>query len=187
MSGTKKLKIAGLAGSPRQASINRATLRAAVELQPAEMDIEIVELGGLPLYDDDIRAEGYPQAVAAYREKLRACDGVLFSTPEFNYSVSAAMKNAIDWGSRMPDPPFAGKPAAMISASAGPLGGVRAQFALRQMCVSLDCFVMNTPQFYIGNAAKKFDAGLKLADADIRSELGRFLAAFRDFILRFRR
>jgi len=187
MRSSKKLKIAGLAGSLRQGSINRATLQAAVEAQPAEMDIEIVELGDLPLYNDDIRADGFPPSVNAFREKLRHCDGVLFSTPEFNYSVSAAMKNAIDWGSRMPDPPFSGKPAAMISASAGPLGGVRAQFALRHMCVSLNCFVMNTPQFYIGNAAKKFDAGLKLADADIRAELGRFLAAFRDFVLRFQR
>jgi chromate reductase len=187
MNGTKKLKIAGLAGSLRKGSLNRATLKTAIEIAPPELDIEIVELGGLPLYDDDIRAEGYPRAVQEFREKIRLCDAVLFATPEFNYSVSAPLKNAIDWGSRVPEPPFSGKLAGMVSASAGPLGGVRAQFALRHMCVSLNCFVMNTPQFYIANAGKKFDAGLKLTDADIEAELGRFLAAFRDFILRFRR
>jgi len=187
MNGIKKLKIAGLAGSLRRGSFNRAALKAAIELQPADLDIEIVELGELPLYNDDIRAEGFPPGVNAYREKIRNCDAVLFATPEFNYSVSAPLKNAIDWGSRMPDPPFSGKLAAMISASAGPLGGVRAQYQLRHMCVSLNCFVMNTPQVYIGDAGKKFDAGLKLTDAGIRTELEKFLAAFRDFVVRFRR
>jgi chromate reductase, NAD(P)H dehydrogenase (quinone) len=187
MNGSKKLKVAGVAGSLRQGSFNRAALKAAIELQPAELDIEIVELGELPLYNDDIRVEGYPPSVHAYREKIRACDGVLFATPEFNYSVSAPLKNAIDWGSRIPDPPYVGKPAAMISASVAPLGGVRAQYHLRHMCVSLNCFVMNTPQIYIGEAAKKFDAGLKLTDAGIRADLAKFLAAFRDYILRLQR
>jgi len=187
MNGVKKLKVAGIAGSLRKGSFNRAALKAAIELQPADMAIEIIELGELPLYNDDIRTEGYPPAVNAYREKIRTADGVLFATPEFNYSVSAPLKNAIDWGSRIPEPPFVGKPAAMISASVAPVGGVRAQYHLRHMCVSLNCFVMNTPQVYIGDAAKKFDADLKLTDAGVRGELTKFLAAFRDYILRLQR
>ncbi|MDE2228075.1 MAG: NAD(P)H-dependent oxidoreductase [Alphaproteobacteria bacterium] len=152
------LKIASIAGSLRKCSFNRAALKAVIELAPADMAIAIVELGDLPLYNDDIRVEGYPPAVHAYRETIRAADGVLFATPEFNYSVSAPLKNAIDWGSRIPDPPYVGKATAIISASAGPVGGVRAQLQLRHMCVSLNCFCMNQPQVYIGEAPKKFDA-----------------------------
>src|SRR5487761_102874 len=139
------LKISGIAGSLRKGSFNRATLKAAVELAPPGMTIEIIELGALPL------------------------------------------KNAIDWGSRIPDPPYVGKATAMISASVSPVGGVRAQYHLRHMCVSLNCFCMNTPQVYIGDAAKKFDANLKLIDAGVREELTKFLAAFRDYIVRLKR
>jgi len=183
----EKLKIAGIAGSLRKGSYNRAALKAAIELAPADLAIEIVELHDLPMYDDDIRVGGYPPPVNAYREKIRAADGVLFATPEFNYSVSAPMKNAIDWASRIPDPPFVGKATAIISASVSPLGGVRAQYHLRHMCVSLNCFCMNTPQVYIGDAKNKFDAALKLTDAGVRGELEKFLAAFGDYIRRLKR
>jgi chromate reductase len=182
-----KIKVAAIAGSLRKGSFNRAALKAAIELAPLEMTIEIVEVGDLPLYDDDIRVEGYPPPVHAYREKIRAADAILFATPEFNYSVSAPLKNAIDWGSRVPEPPYNGKPAAMISASVAPVGGVRAQYHLRHMCVGLNCFVMNTPQVYIGEAAKKFDANLKLIDEGVRGELTKFLAAFKDYIRRLQR
>ena len=187
MSTTPHLKIAGIAGSLRQGSFNRAALKAAIGLAPPDMTIELVELGDLPLYNDDIRVEGYPPAVHAYRETIRAADGVLFATPEFNYSVSAPLKNAIDWGSRIPDPPYVGKATAIISASVSPVGGVRAQYHLRHMCVSLNCFCMNTPQVYIGEAAKKFDANLTLVDPGVRDELTKFLAAFRDYVLRLKR
>jgi len=187
MTAAPQLNIAGIAGSLRKGSFNRAALKAAAELAPPGMTIEIVELGALPLYNDDIRVEGYPPAVHAYRETIRAADGVLFATPEFNYSVSAPLKNAIDWGSRIPDPPYVGKATAMISASVSPVGGVRAQYHLRHMCVSLNCFCMNTPQVYIGDAAKKFDANLKLIDTGVRDELARFLAAFRDYVVRLQR
>ena len=187
MSDGPQLKIVGIAGSLRKGSFNRAALKAAIELAPAGMTIEIVELGALPLYNDDIRVEGYPPAVHAYRETIRAADGVLFATPEFNYSVSAPLKNAIDWGSRIPDPPYVGKAIAMMSASVAPLGGVRAQYHLRHMCVSLNCFCMNQPQIYIGDAAKKFDTNLKLIDQGVRDDLAKFLAAFRDYVLRLRR
>ncbi len=187
MNDTPQLRIAGLAGSLRRGSYNRAALKAAIELAPAGMTIEIIELGALPLYNDDIRVEGYPPAVHAYREKIRGADGVLFATPEFNYSVSAPLKNAIDWGSRVPDPPYVGKATAIISASVSPIGGARAQYHLRHMCVSLNCFCMNQPQVYIGEAAKKFDAGLKLIDQNVRDELAKFLVAFRDYVIRLKR
>jgi len=187
MTAAPPLKIAGIAGSLRKGSYNRAALKAAVELAPPGMTIEIVELGALPLYNDDIRAEGYPPAVHAYRETIRTADGVLFATPEFNYSVSAPLKNAIDWGSRVPDPPYVGKATAIISASVSPVGGVRAQYHLRHMCVSLNCFCMNQPQVYIGDAAKKFDANLKLIEQGVREELTKFLAAFRDYVIRLKR
>lgn len=187
MTNGSMLKVAGISGSLRKGSTNSAAIRAAIELAPSGVTIEQIGIGDLPLYNDDIRVEGYPPSVRAYREKIAAADAVLFATPEFNYSVSAPLKNAIDWGSRVPDPPYNGKPIGIISASVSPLGGVRAQYHLRHMCVSLNGLVMNTPQVYIGEAPKKLDADFKLVDPATREAIAQFLAAFKDFALRFKR
>src|SRR3954466_6152813 len=132
------MKIVGMSGSLRKGSFNSAALRAAQRLAPAGATIEIAEIGDLPLYNDDVRAAGYPPAAERLRAQLGAADAILFVTPEYNYSISGVLKNAIDWASRPPNQPFDGMPIAIMGASGGILGTARAQYHLRQMMVFLN-------------------------------------------------
>ena len=157
-------KILAVSGSLRKNSFNTAALRAMQELAPAGVVIEMAEIGDLPLYNDDVREAGYPETVQRFRAEVAAADAVLFATPEYNYSISAPLKNAIDWASRAPAQPLAGKPVAMISAATGPMGGVRAQYHLRHMLVSTNSHPINAPQIMITGAASKFDAQGKFTD-----------------------
>src|SRR5690349_7319398 len=150
-------KILGISGSLRKGSFNTMALRAAQKLLPPGAAMETAEIGNLPLYNDDIRAAGYPPVVQAFREKLAAADGILLVTPEYNYSIPGVLKNAIDWGSRPPDQPFDGKPIGIMGGSAGVLGGARAQYHLRQCFVFLNGLVMNRPEVMIPAAQTKFD------------------------------
>ena len=112
---TMPLKILGLCGSLRQGSYNQAVLRVAQELAPAAgLSIESAEIADVPLYNEDVYAQGFPPPVERLREQIRAADGLLFVTPEYNYSIPGMLKNAIDWVSRPPEQPFAGKPAAVM-------------------------------------------------------------------------
>src|SRR3712207_2929689 len=113
------MKVLGISGSLRRGSYNTAALRAAQGLAPEGMTIEAAEIGDLPLYNDDVRLAGYPPPAERLRGQLAAADAVLFVTPEYNYSVSGVLKNAIDWASRPPDQPFDGKPVAIMGASPG--------------------------------------------------------------------
>jgi len=157
-------KILGVSGGTRKGSFNTLALRAAQELAPAGVVIEVCDVSDLPLYDEDLRLAGYPPATQRFRKQVKEADAILFATPEYNYSVSTALKNAIDWASRPPEPPFSGKAVGMVSAATGPMGGVRAQFALRQMLVSLNAFPINNPQVMITFAATKFDEGGRFTD-----------------------
>src|SRR5690606_15997503 len=111
------INVLGISGSLRKHSLNTAALRAAIELAPADMRIELAEIGDIPLYNEDIREQGYPSQVQRLREQVRTADAILFATPEYNYSIPGVLKNALDWVSRPPEPPFAGKPAAIIGVS----------------------------------------------------------------------
>jgi len=162
------MKVLGIAGSLRQGSYNKLALRAAVELKPAGMEIESFDLASIPPYDDDLRLKGYPPPVQELREKIRAADALLIATPEFNYSVSGVLKNAIDWVSRPPDQPFDEKPAAILGASTGRLGTARAQYHLRQIAVFVNLHVLNRPEVMIANAAAAFDASGRLTDEGAR-------------------
>lgn len=170
--------VLGISGSLRKGSLNTAALRAAVELAPPGLRIETFDLRPIPLYDEDVRQAGFPEPVAALREKVRAADGVLLVTPEYNYSIPGVLKNAVDWVSRPPDQPFLHKPIAIMGASPGAIGTARAQYHLRQCFVFLDGFVMGRPEVMIGGAAKKFDEGGGLVDEDTRKFLADYLAAF---------
>jgi chromate reductase len=181
------VKVLGMSGSLRKASFNTAALRATGELLPEGMTLEIADLRDLPHYDDDIRVKGYPPVVQAFRDRIKAADAILFVTPEYNYSVSGVLKNAIDWASRPPDQPFNWKPCAMISASGSLLGGVRAQYHLRHMCVSLNCFPLNQPQVYITEAPKKFDAEGRLTDEGTRNLIRQFMTELKSFTFRWMR
>lgn len=153
----RNLKILGISGSLRKGSFNSGALRAAVELCPDGAEIEICEIGNLPLFDQDFEAE-LPDAVRKFKEKVAAADAVLFSTPEYNYSVPGVLKNAIDCGSRpYGQSAWEGKPAAIMGASPGAIGTARAQYDLRKMMVFLNMFPINKPEVMIGNCGSKFD------------------------------
>ena len=176
-------KILGISGSLRKASYNTAALRAAQGLAPAGMHIDIADISALPMYDADLQAKGFPASVETLAEQVRAADGLLIATPEYNYSVSAALKNAIDWISRLPKQPFAGKPVAIMGASGGPLGTARAQYHLRQIGIYLDMRFLNKPEVMIGTAHERFDAEGKLIHAPTAEHIGKLLLALQEAIV----
>jgi len=170
-------KILAISGSLRKKSFNTAALRAAQELAPAGVSIEIADISDFPMYNDDIRENAYPDNVMRLRKQIAAADAVLFATPEYNYAVAAPLKNAFDWVSRPPEQPLNGKAVAILSASMGPLGGVRAQYSLRHMFVSTNSFCVNTPQVVIGSAQTKFDENGKFTDQMGRDLLKQLIEA----------
>jgi chromate reductase len=186
MSHSGTVRILGIAGSLRHGSFNAAALRAARDLAPDGMTIEIFDLAPIPMYNDDVRLEGYPPPVADFRARIKAADGLLIATPEYNYSTSGVLKNAIDWASRPPEHPFEGKPIGLMGASAGTLGTARAQYHLRQMFVFLNGFVMNRPEVMIPAAQSKFDAESELTDQQTRDFMSAHLVALKAWVLRMR-
>jgi chromate reductase len=174
----KILDVAVIVGSLRKDSINRKVANALVELAPAGLKLGIVEIGQLPIYNQD--ADDHPPAEwSAFRERIRAADAVLFVTPEYNRSVPAALKNALDVGSR----PYGknawnGTPGAVVSASPGAIGGFGANHHLRQSLVFLNVPAMVQPEVYLGGADKLFDASGKLIDDGTRKFLRDFMKAY---------
>src|ERR1700691_5231617 len=142
------LKILGISGSLRKASYNSAALRAAQELAPAGMTIDIFDISAIPLYNEDVRAKGFPPVVDDLRARIKAGDGLLLATPEYNYATSGVLKNVIDWASRPPEQPFDGKPIALVGASGGALGTARAQYNVRQMFIFLNAHILNRPEVF---------------------------------------
>jgi chromate reductase len=189
MGETTSLRVLGISGSIRAASWNTKALRAARELAPAGMEIEVFEgLREIPHYDDDVRTgSGYPPAAERLRAALKAADAVLIYTPEYNYSIPGVLKNAIDWASRPPEQPFDNKPVAVAGAATGLLGTARAQYQLRQMFIFLNGLVLNKPEVMIAQAPTRFDAEGKLTDQATRDLVAAQLVALRDWTLRLRR
>ena len=140
------LRVLGISGSLRKGSFNTAVLRAAVELAPAGMSIGVADLQEIPIYNEDVRAKGFPDPVQRLRDAIAAADALLIVTPEYNYSIPGMLKNAIDWASRPPSHPFAGKALAIMGASGGMGGTMRAQYHLRQVAVFLDMHLLNKPE-----------------------------------------
>jgi chromate reductase len=136
----------------------------------------------MPLYNADVQAEGFPKPVTEMADAIRKADGLIFCTPEYNYSVPGVLKNAIDWLSRLEDQPFAGKPVLLQSVSGGALGGARMQYHLRQVMVFVEALVFTRPEVFIGPAASKFDDDLKLTDQPTRDIIKRQLGGFETFI-----
>lgn len=134
MSEARGITVLGICGSLRKASFNRATLNTAIELKPASMTIEVAEIGDMPLYNEDVRAQGFPPPVERLRRQIAAADALLFVTPEYNYSMSGVLKNAIDWASRPKgEAPLLNKTVAVIGASMGQFGALWAQQDLRRI------------------------------------------------------
>ena len=178
------LKILGVCGSLRKASYNLAALRACGGMMPSGMSMTIARIDDLPLFNQDVLDAGAPEPAKRFAAEVAAADGVLIASPEYNFSLTPALKNAIDWASRLPKQPFQDKPIAIFSASAGPLGGARVQYDLRRILVQLWGHVLPRPEVFIGSAQGKFDAQGKLTDETTRKFLSDLLAGFRDWIVR---
>ncbi len=158
------IRLLGISGSLRKGSFNTMALKAAAGLVPAGTSLEIFDISGFPLYNEDVKAQGFPEPVQKLREKIAQADGLVLATPEYNYSISGVLKNAIDWASRPPEQPFNDKAVAIMGASGGILGTSRAQYHLRQMGIFLNMRFVNKPEVFIGGAAAKFDAAGNLTD-----------------------
>lgn len=183
---TDPIRILAIPGSLRRASLNRALARAASELAPQGVSVEIADLHGIPLFDDDLYAQGMPEAAAALRQKVAAADAVWIVTPEYNFSYPGVLKNAIDWLSRGKDQPFRGKPVAMASVSMGALGGIRAQVALREVLHYLETDTLDRPEVVVGQAGTKFDAAGRLTDEPTRAHVAKLVAAIAERVTRRR-
>jgi chromate reductase, NAD(P)H dehydrogenase (quinone) len=183
---TEQLKVLGISGSLRKASFNTMALKAAQKLVPEGMTIEIADISLIPLYNEDLKANGNPEPVELFRQQIKAADGVLFVSPEYNYTIPGVLKNAYDWASRAPDQPFNEKPVAIMGASTGMIGTARMQYDLRKTLVFTNAFVMPRPEVMIGKAVEKFDAEGNLTDEKTKQVITDFLLGFQQWILRVR-
>ena len=170
-------KILGICGSLRKASLNMAALRAARASAPDGVTLEIADISGIPVYNEENYAEGFPPAVDAFRAQIKAADALLFATPEYNYSIPGVLKNAIDWASRPPEHPFSGKAVGMLGCSAGTSGTMRAQYHLRQVMVFLDMRPINKPEVFLPAAGNLFDKNQNLTDDGVAGRLADLLVA----------
>jgi chromate reductase len=183
MTMEKPMNVCVLVGSLRKASLNRMLANALISLAPSSLQLDIVEIGQLPLYNEDLEAAGPPVPWTAFRQRVKAADAVLFVTPEYNRSVPAALKNALDVGSR----PYGSsvwnrKPGAVVSASPGAVGGFGANHHLRQSLVFLNVPTMQQPEAYIGHADKLFDEHGELASDGTRKFLQGIMLAFANWV-----
>lgn len=182
-----KLEVLSICGSLRSGSYNRIVANALPELAPESVTITPAPpFDRFPFYNADLQqSDGFPPEVLALADAIRAADGVIFVSPEYNFSVPGALKNALDWVSRLKDQPFAAKPVAIQSAATGMVGGVRMQYHLRQILVYLDAIAFTRPEVIVSFAKSKVDeTGARLVDAPTRDMIGQQLEAFADFIRR---
>ena len=164
----RKIKILSFAGSLRKGSYNKALLNAAVELAPENVEIEVFDLEGIPLFNQDLELHP-PRIVKEFKEKIKSADALLIVTPEYNYSMSGVIKNALDVASRPPtDKIFTGKPVAIMSASPSRFGGARAQYQLRQILIVLNAHPINLPEIMLSQADKNVDENGKINNEGTR-------------------
>ena len=181
-----KVNVITIVGSLRKGSFNAALQRALPSLAPAGLSIKptTASFAGLAVYNfEDHQATGIPAAVNVFVEQIRAADGLIIVSPEYNWSIPGGLKNLIDWISRLKDQPFEGKAVALQSCATGPLGGARMQYHLRQAMVFLNAHTFNTPEIFVGMAQTKFDE----KTMDFKDEAGikfitQQLAAFEGYV-----
>lgn len=170
MNTQQPIRVLGISGSLRKASYNSLLLEAAGELMPSEAKFEIYDLSSLPIYNPD-EEKPFPAPVADFRARLAQADALLIATPEYNSSITSALKNAIDWASRPPQPPLNGKPVAIIGASTGNFGTVRAQLHLRQILTHVGALTLPKPEVLVARAEKVFTPQGYLTDETARGLL----------------
>jgi len=175
----KPVKVCVLVGSLRKASFNRRLAKALISLAPSSMKLDIVEIGQLPLYNEDLETDPPPAQWTAFRQLIKAADAVLFVTPEYNRSVPAALKNALDVGSR----PYGHsvwdrKPGAIVSGSPGAIGAFGANHHLRQSLVFLNVPAMQQPEVYVSHVDKLFDEVGNLVNEGTSKLLQQFMQTF---------
>jgi chromate reductase len=171
------IKVLVFAGSLRKDSYNKALVRTAVEVKPDNMAIEVFDLEGIPPFNDDLLQQP-PAKVVEFKNKIQAADALLIATPEYNYSVSGVLKNALDWASRPNEGnPLQGKPVAIMSASTGRFGGARAQYHLRQTFVFLDMHPINRPEVMLSDAAHNIDTNGNVTNETTRKLIRQLLEA----------
>jgi chromate reductase, NAD(P)H dehydrogenase (quinone) len=181
----KTFSVISICGSLRKGSYNRIVMNALPALAPEGMKItEAPAFNEFPLYNADVQnSTGFPAPVQKLADAIRAADGVIFNTPEYNFGIPGGLKNAIDWVSRVQNQPFVGKPIALQSASPGPLGGGRVQYDMRRAMVFLDALTLNKPEIFIGNCAQRIDDKTgKITDETTIGFIKQQLAAFAKFI-----
>lgn len=177
MSTTRRVAV--LVGSLRKESLNRRMAHALAKLAPPSLQLDIVEIGNLPLYNDELDKGSPPEPWAAFRQQVKSADAVLFVTPEYNRSVPGALKNAIDVGSRpYGSSAWSGKPGAVVSVSPGAIGGFGANHHLRQSLVFLNVPAMQQPEAYIGGGGDLFDPAGEVKNPTTREFLQKFMQAF---------
>ena len=184
----ENIQVLGIGGSLRQGSYNRALLRAAQELAPDQVNVKIFDnetLILIPPYNEDVRQQEEPETVEIFKNEIERADALLFAVPEYNYSMSGVLKNAIDWVSRPPtQSPLDGKPVAIMGASIGMSGTIRAQMHFRQVCVFTNMLPVNKPRVTVPFAAQKFNEDLGLIDEDSRQFVKQLLEALLEWTLR---
>lgn len=172
-----KISILGFAGSLRKGSFNKAILRAAHDMVPADAQLEIFDIDGIPPFSEDLEQQP-TEKVKGFKEKIRAADAILIATPEYNYSMPGVLKNAIDWASRpYGDNAWNGKPAAIMGASIGMLGTARAQYHLRQTMVFINMHPLNGPEVMVPYAQDKVDENGRLHDEETRKRIKKLIVA----------
>lgn len=181
--------ILAFAGSLRAGSFNRALLRAAQELAPAGITIESFDLRPIPLYDGDLEERGVPEPVVSFKGAIRAADGLLIVTPEYNAGVPAVLKNAIDWASRTAageSPVLAGKAVGLMGATPGTAGTLRAQAMVRQSLTNTRSLPLPGPEVAVSQAHAKFDADGRLSDEKTREHVAAYLTRLAAWVERLR-
>ncbi len=183
----QKISILAFGGSLRRGSYNKALLRAAEEMVPSDARLEVFDITGIPVFNQDLETKP-PAVVKEFKAKIRAADAILIATPEYNYSIPGFLKNAIDSASRpYGDNAFDGKPVAVMGASVGTLGTARAQYHLRQSCVFLNMHPLNQPEVMVPLVQDKVDGSGRLTDQKTRDKIKELLEALVVWARRFKK
>jgi chromate reductase len=183
---SEKIKVLAFAGSLRKGSYNKALIRAAVEVAPENVAIEVFDLEGIPPFNQEFEVTP-PQRVKEFKDKIRAADALLIATPEYNYSIPGVLKNAIDCASRpKADTPLEGKPVAIMSASTGRFGGARAQYHLRQSFIFLNMQPVNRPEVMLSDALHNVDADGNVTNEQTRQLIRQLLEALASWAIKLR-